>query len=58
VTQALNRVLWAFSNLVCTTTSERIDHWIKMHRSLARFSGPGGIAFPILGGLHHRYARV
>jgi hypothetical protein len=24
-----------------TTMSERIDHWIKMCRSLARFSGPG-----------------
>jgi hypothetical protein len=25
----------------CTTTSERIDPWIRMRRSLARFSGPG-----------------
>src|SRR5258707_188118 len=25
--------------LVTTTTSEHIDHWIKMRRSLARFSG-------------------
>src|ERR1700738_1940844 len=24
----------------CTTTSGRIGHWIKMRRSLARFSGP------------------
>jgi hypothetical protein len=24
-----------------TTTSERIDHWIKMRRSLVQFSGPG-----------------
>jgi hypothetical protein len=24
-----------------TTRSKRIDHWIKMRRSLARFSGPG-----------------
>ena len=24
-----------------TTASEQIDHWIKMRRSLARFSGPG-----------------
>ena len=23
----------------CTTTSERMDHWIRMRRSLARFSG-------------------
>src|SRR6476646_7830915 len=26
--------------LVITTTSERTDHWIKMRRSLAPFSGP------------------
>jgi hypothetical protein len=24
-----------------TTRSERIDHWIKMRRCLARFGGPG-----------------
>jgi hypothetical protein len=24
----------------CTTTSERIGHWIKTRRSLARFSAP------------------
>src|SRR5215510_3984354 len=27
--------------LATTTTSERIDPWIRMRRSLARFSGPG-----------------
>jgi hypothetical protein len=40
-------------------TSERIDPWINTRRSLARFSGLGSITlFPILGGLHHHYARV
>jgi hypothetical protein len=26
--------------LAITTTSERTSHWIMMHRSFARFSGP------------------
>jgi transposase InsO family protein len=37
-----------------TTTLERIGRRIRIRRSLVRFSIT---SFPILGGLHHRYAR-
>jgi hypothetical protein len=43
--------------LAITTTSERTGHWIKMRRSLARFSGAES-SHAILGGLHHYYVRV
>jgi hypothetical protein len=44
----------------CTTTSERIDPWIRMRRSLAKIQRIGSIkSHAILGGLHHHhYARA
>jgi hypothetical protein len=35
----LRRILRCYARYY--TTSERIDHWIKMRRSLVQFSGPG-----------------
>jgi hypothetical protein len=43
----LRRILRCYARyFAISTTSERIEHWIKMRQSLARFSGPASNRSP------------